>query len=314
MNDRAYLSCGNIMLDVVERDDGSLSPVQIGGPALYALAGIRTFTGDCRLVSQIGQDHAEDCGGWLDENGITRASMRIAAQYSNLHLIHHQADGSYTWRSRYGAQLLGYLKTTPEHIDAASDETTKGVYLAQNTDLVFWRSLYEIKKKKGFQVMWELEVPRAEDGIAEDKLERVLRVLPYVDMWSLNRAEAAFLFDIPSTEEAQLVRRLQALPVRRTFFRVGEKGAYLVTPEAAYFCPAVTVGRLVDPLGCGNCSTGAMLYGLASGSTPQRAIAMANVAAGFNAAQYGPVPRFTEGVMEQARALTCAAERTVRKI
>ena len=36
-----YLSCGNIMSDTVARDDGTFSSENIGGPALYALAGIR---------------------------------------------------------------------------------------------------------------------------------------------------------------------------------------------------------------------------------------------------------------------------------
>lgn len=314
MGDRSYLACGNIMFDVVERDDGTLSAVQPGGPALFALAGIRTFTAECRLVSQVGRDHAADCTRWLEENGLTAGSLRVASQYSNLHLIHHQPDGTYTWRSRYGMQQLGYLKTTPEQIAAAGSEETRGIYLAQNTDPVFWEALHAVKKEKGFRIMWELEVPRPEDGIREDKLQRVLRVLPYVDMWSLNATEGAVLFDLPPADEAGLIRRLRALPVRWTFFRVGARGAYLITPERVYFCPAVATGHFVDSLGCGNCSTGAMLYGLASGCAPERALAMANAAAGLNTEQYGPVPQFTADVMARAQLLAAQAETTVREI
>ena len=39
-----YLACGNIMSDQVEHEDGTFSPWHIGGPALYALAGIRLWT------------------------------------------------------------------------------------------------------------------------------------------------------------------------------------------------------------------------------------------------------------------------------
>lgn len=314
MNDSAFLSCGNIMSDVVERDDGSLSELQIGGPALYALSGIRLFTRDCRLVCQAGADYNESYGVWLDNNGITRQSVRVAAQYTTQHLIHHQSDGSYTWRSRFGMQLLGYLKTTPAHIGEACGTETRGVYLAQNTDPVFWEALAWIKKEKGFRLMWELEVPRPEDGIPEDKLQRVLRVLPMADIWSLNSTEAGYLFDLEKDREVEIIRRLQELPIPLTFFRAGKKGAYLVMPDQAYFCPAVTVERCVDPLGCGNCSTGAMLYGIVSGMEPKRALAAANVAAGFNAAQYGPVPRITEAVTEQAMALVDRAAETVQKI
>lgn len=314
MNSKAFLSCGNIMSDVVERDDGSLSSLQIGGPALYALSGIRLFSRDCRLVCQAGADYEESYGVWLDSNGITRQSVRVAAQYTTQHLIHHQKDGSYTWRSRFGAQLLGYLKTTPAHIDEASGSETRGIYLAQNTDPIFWAELSRIKREKGFRVMWELEVPRPEDGIPEDKLQRVLRVLPAVDMWSLNSREAGYLFDLDGAEETEILRRLQALPVPMTFFRVGKKGAYLVLPDSAYFCPAVTVERCVDPLGCGNCSTGAMMYAVVSGMEPERALAAANVAAGFNAAQYGPTPLITDTLMEKAAALVSSAAENVKKI
>lgn len=314
MNDTAFLSCGNIMSDVVERDDGSLSELQIGGPALYALSGIRLFTRECRLVCQAGADYAESYGVWLDNNGITRQSVRVAAQYTTQHLIHHQSDGSYTWRSRFGTQLLGYLKTTPAHIGEACGAATRGVYLAQNTDAVFWQALARIKKEKGFRLMWELEVPRPEDGISEDKLQRVLRILPEVDIWSLNSTEAGYLFDLDKDREIEIIRRLQELPVPLTFFRVGKKGAYLVAPDQAYFCPAITVERCVDPLGCGNCSTGAMLYGIVSGMEPERALAAANVAAGFNAAQYGPVPLVTQAVMEQALILTDRAAQAVQRL
>lgn len=310
----AFLSCGNIMSDVVERDDGSLSGLQIGGPALYALSGIRLFTPECRLVCQAGADYAESYGVWLDNNGISRRSVRVAAQYTTQHLIHHQRDGSYTWRSRFGEQLMGYLKTTPAQIEAACDTAICGVYLAQNTDPVFWEALTKIKKEKGFRLMWELEVPRPGDGIPEDKLQRVLRVLPSVDMWSLNRAEAAYLFDLDIHRELEIIRRLQELPVPMTFFRVGEKGAYLVMPDRAYFCPAVTVERCVDPLGCGNCSTGAMLYGVVSGMDPEKALAAANVAAGFNSAQYGPTPLISAELMEKALALTDRTLKTVQRI
>ncbi len=314
MNGTAFLSCGNIMSDVVERDDGSLSELKIGGPALYALSGIRLFTRDCRLVCQAGADYGESYGVWLDNNGITRQSVRVAAQYTSQHLIRHQRDGSYTWRSRFGTQLLGYLKTTPAHIGEACSMETRGVYLAQNTDPVFWEELARIKKENGFRLMWELEVPQPDDGIPEDKLQRVARVLPMVDIWSLNSTEAGYLFDMEKDREIAIIRRLQELPVRFTFFRVGKRGAYLVMPDRAYFCPAVTVERCVDPLGCGNCSTGAMLYGIVSRMEPEKALAAANVAAGFNAAQYGPVPLVTQEVTERALALVDRTAETVQRI
>ena len=36
-----YIAAGNVMSDIIEREDGSRSAMHLGGPAFFALAGIR---------------------------------------------------------------------------------------------------------------------------------------------------------------------------------------------------------------------------------------------------------------------------------
>ena len=60
-----YLACGNIMSDRIERQDGSFSEWNMGGPAFFALSGIRLWTKACKLVCRTGEDYASTYGRWM---------------------------------------------------------------------------------------------------------------------------------------------------------------------------------------------------------------------------------------------------------
>ncbi len=294
-----YLCCGNIMSDLVIDAKGNRSDPHIGGPAFYALAGVRLWTEDCRLVCHAGADYKELYGGWMRDNHLTSDSVRISAEHCTQHILQYGApDGTFTWSSRYGDQNLGYLKTKPEEIETAITADTVGFYLAQNTDRIFFEKIAKIKEKHNVKMMWELEYPHEEDG-----LRRVREVISIADMWSLNLTEASLLFGIPREKEEDIIAEIMKMPVEMTLFRVGSRGAYCVTPTQAIFCPSIDIEESMDPTGCGNCSTGAAMYAHLEGFSPAEVVATANIAAGYNVAQYGPYPIFSEEVMRQAHEL-----------
>lgn len=77
----------------------------------------------------------------------------------------------------------------------------------------------------------------------------------------------------------------------------------MIKGNEAWHCPSIDpAGPTVDPTGCGNCSTGAAAYALSSGFDLRESLVMANVAAGFNAAQYGPIPNMDASVRALALA------------
>jgi sugar/nucleoside kinase (ribokinase family) len=155
--------------------------------------------------------------------------------------------------------------------------------------------------------MWELE------HTGEDALRRVKNVIGIADMWSLNLSEASMLFDIPREREEDMINLIMKMPVEMTLFRVGKRGAYCVTPTNAVFCPSIDIAESVDPTGCGNCSTGAAMYAHLEGYSPAEVVAIANISAGFNAAQFGPYPLFTEVDMSRAQALLKETIRNMTK-
>lgn len=294
----SYLSCGNIMSDIVVQPDGTKSERHMGGPAFFALSGIRLWTEDCKLVTGTGKNYTEDYEKWLDDNEVGKDAVRIEAERVTCYQTAYNDDGTINQAlsfSYYGDENMGYLKTHPHHIEKAATQKTKGIYMAQGADRVVWEKLAEVKKKYGFKIMWELEYFNS--GL---DLERVKEMLPIADAWSLNWNEASGLFGIPRENDAEIITELQKLPVEFIFYRVGKRGAYAVTPEHAYFGQSVNAGPYVDQTGCGNCSTGAAMYAFVEGYSPQEILVMGNVASGYNCLQYGPYPLYTPQVRQKA--------------
>lgn len=297
-----YLACGNIMSDFVERADGTIEPMHMGGPAFFALTGIRLWSKSCKLVCQAGADYEESYGKWMTANGLSCDGINVAAEKGTQHFIKHNEDGTYDFRSRFGQELLGYLKTRPEDIERALTPGVKGVYMAQNVDRIYWQKLRALKEKYEFKFMWELE-GKPSYLSDEEWLPAVKRVIADADMWSLNSTEASILFGIPKANEEDIINEIMKMPVEMTLFRVGKKGAYAVSPSNAVFCPSIDITESVDPTGCGNCSTGAAMYAHLAGHSLKEVAVMANISAGYNAAQFGPFMQFTDEVMENAQEL-----------
>ena len=128
--------------------------------------------------------------------------------------------------------------------------------------------------------------------------ETVFDLIRQVDIYSLNLPESMALFGTENEEES--VKAIIDFG-KPCFFRVGIKGSYMIQDGAAWFAPSVESETSVDPTGCGNCSTGAAMYGFAEGYHPLLTAYLANVAAGVNARQYGPFPHYSDEVKKWMR-------------
>lgn len=293
-----YLSCGNIMSDVVEFADGTRGPFHLGGPAIFGLEGIRLWTDDCAMVCHAGEDWQEGYGDWLDRNGIEGSTVGVLPGETSRCLIGHRADGSYKWVPLQGEAHIRQFDLTADLMLSAIGPETSGVYLYMYPGDPFFKELHTMRQKSDFQLMWELGADRMPARLD------LLRDLQQVDMFSLNSLEAARIFDIPRRREEEIITRLQQLPVSFIFYRVGKRGAYGITADEVWFCPAVDpAGPSVDPSGCGNCSTAAAMYGWAAGLGPAGAAVTACISSGYNAAQFGVWPQFTARDRQRAQDL-----------
>lgn len=287
-----YVIAGNVMIDSVRFPDGhSSGGDHIGGPATFAYSGVKLWTDNVMQCSNVGKDYQSLFEPWMEKNQVVRDGIKVKTEHCNHSYIVFNEDGTYRsdsaakrFRSDW-IQDLGYMKTSPEEIGEWTRKgATKGVYIAQNADRVFWKKMEQIKARDGFKLMWEIEGPSS----YKKYMPEVMNALEITDIFSINIQEARNLFEV-QTEEACL-EKLKSLPVDMTLFRVGERGLYSVTRESAWYLPPAPADRIVDPTGCGNTATGAALFAYAEGCDPLMTGIMANVASAMNICQYGIMP------------------------
>ena len=96
--------------------------------------------------------------------------------------------------------------------------------------------------------MWEIKNPWAFKHYLQD-IKTICA--ENVDAFSINIGEAQNLFGCVGDQAC--ITALQYLDVDLTLFRVGERGAYVVTPTDVIYLPPAP-GPVVDPTGCGNTS------------------------------------------------------------
>lgn len=291
------------MIDTVRFPDGRHSGGDhIGGPATFAYSGVKLWTDQVMQCSNVGEDYHRLFDPWIEKNQVIGDGIKVKVEHCNHSYIVFREDGTYLadegverFRSDW-IQDFGYMKTSPGEIgEWTGDGRTKGVYVAQNADRVFWKQMHRIKERDGFKLMWEIEGPSAFQCYGDE----VRNALWDVDIFSINIQEARNLLGVDSEEAC--IAGLQKFPVDMTLFRVGERGIHMITPNETYYLPPAPSDHIVDPTGCGNTSTGSALYGYTQGYDPLMVGIMANVASAWNIRQYGIMPDIL-GVRKAAAA------------
>jgi sugar/nucleoside kinase (ribokinase family) len=284
-----YIVAGNVMIDSVYFANKSENKNQLGGPAIFAYSGVNLWTDNALLVSNVGRDFYDYFNDWIRTNNVSDAGILVKTDYSNHMQLEYIKDGNYVNDEKELVdrvwENLGYLKITPEDIEAHTiNGGIKGLYIAQNCDSVIWDKLGVIKERDKFKIMWEIEAPYAK----EKYIDKVIHALSYTDVFSINLKEAQNLFG--TLVEEEIIEQMKQLPTDMIIFRVGERGLYTIHKNKHYFHPTITIGKVIDPTGCGNASTGAALYAYCEYKDPISVGIKANVTAAFNTQNYGVIP------------------------
>ena len=290
------------MLDTVKYSDGTTSGTHIGGPAIFAYAGIKLWDDDCQMLTNVGSDYDEYYGQWMRQNGATYQGITVMSDFCTHHYLTYHDDGTYDWEYVHGAHKgainMGFLEMHPYQFEAACDQDSVLYFPISLENHTFWDQLLEVKRKKKFTFMWEIGATSA----VPENLERILDTLQYVDYFSINLPETKSLFGVETEEEC--LAKLKELDVEFTLFRVGEKGLYSIAGDQHWFVPCLRWdGDIVDPTGCGNSSTATALVALCEGEDPIMAGIMANITAHYNVRQYGPVFDMSHELRDEMTAL-----------
>jgi len=311
--DYSYIIGGNVMLDKVVYEDGTTGSDEehIRGPSTFAYSRVKLYTDDVMQCSNVGDDYHKLFDPWVKKNNVETKGFKVVCDRCNHSIMHYKdksgamaKPGEYVmnedekWLKNDAFQDFGYMKTKPEELEVfTKGKKVKGVYMAQNADKTWWKKFIEIKKRDGFKMMWEVESP----WCYPHYLEEIRWICKEgVDIMSCNISEIEQMFDCKGDEEC--IKNLKTLDVDMVFFRVGERGAYMITKDEVYYASPAP-GPIVDPCGCGNSSTGGALYGYCEyGDDPLKVLIYANVASSFNIRQFGIIEDFAS-IKEEAKAL-----------
>ena len=283
-----YIAAGyNMLTDVTFADGRQI--LNTPGGSWYAASGLAFWRESVAYTGTAGPDFDTFYGDWFAANGIVCRVKKCLPQTLKYSLV-YRPDGiwseSCSQGDDYEAMAKDAGRITPQMIADCAGPGTKGIYVEASLSAKIADGFEEVKKllPQAF-LMWEINGDDLRDPACRAAIEaRVAQV----DAFSLNFDEACGFFG--TDDPAVILAGLQSFG-KPCFFRLGELGAGLVTPDSAVFAPAIGLQDSADPTGCGNCSTAASLIGLAEGLSPERTVLMANLAASYCAKQTPPWPR-----------------------
>ena len=297
-----YLITGSVIVDNLKFVDGRFVEKLLGGCAIYSYYGVKLFEDDCACLAGVGEDFEALYGDWLRRNGMSEGGFLIRDPHTTQTILTYNDDGTYSCRSIYFDDVDGICIHNPALSLTYSDlepylPGLKGLYLYSDIEQRYGNA-YPLREKYGYKTMFECP-----GSMTSDYLPTFFKTIEQSDYYSFNRPESFSLFETDSEEKVVEIVREIGLPC---FYRVGTRGAYMLTADEGYFVPAVVIREPeddIDPTGCGNSSTAACMWALTEGKSPLEACIIGNVTAGFNALQYGPPEDITGVSRNSAMAM-----------
>ena len=272
-----YVVAGNAAVDKITFSDGTSTDFLPGGATLFALTGMMLWTDNVLMCGGFGADYMEHMGDYLLRNHIDRRGFHVRDEKNPLNYMIYKDAGEWDTYTEYGNEHYDGLTCNP--VEDRLEEwvkDAKGVYCFRGEDSKFFRELKEMKRKFGFNIMWEIKGVTCAPG----NLDMIVKNLKDIETFSINRTEAFRLFQVDSDEEA--IKKLQEFPVEMIVYRVGAEGIYIILKEKVLFAPSFKKFPVVDVTGCGNSSTAAAFYAWCEGMEIEEIAATANITAGIN--------------------------------
>jgi hypothetical protein len=272
--------------------DGSKAEGFLGG-TIYTVNGIKPYCDDVLFITTAGPDFDEHFGAYYRRNKLSTEGVKLVLPKTQYNILDYDAEGRWWEYSKYGKefeQVWGpRALIQAEYVIEFADDQTRGIYFESGVREPVWKSLDDIRRAApNAHIQWEIPTY---DIDSPNRKNEVRELIEQCDLYSINLPESMTFFGTDTEEES--IQAILALG-KPCFFRVGEKGAYMIQDGKAWFAPSIGVDESVDATGCGNASTGAALYGFCEGLHPLKTTILANLAASLNALQFGPYPLFTD--------------------
>lgn len=243
------LAVGSLAFDSISTPAGKAEKVLGGSLNYFSIAA--SFYNPLQLVGVVGEDFPDQHLEFLASRGIDIGGVSKVK------------GKTFHWTGEYGKDLneaitLSTQLNVFEHFNPQLPESYK------NAEYVF---LGNIAPELQLSVLDQVKKPKL---IAMDSMnfwitgrrEALLKVLPRIDLLTINEGEAKLLAgetNVVLAAEKILTMGPKALVVKR-----GEYGAFLFFGGEIFSAPAVPIRRVVDPTGAGDTFAGGLVGYLAS--------------------------------------------------
>ena len=293
------MTSGTPIINDVTYADGRKIIGRLGGSVFYGLYALAMCSDDPVYADMVGKDFEDFYKTWMDDNNLTRDGIVYGEEETVYLEVFYHPNGLWEHRlvpkadGTFHNDKIGSLSV--EQVAKFADKCA-GHYLNTNVTCPFWPQFLQLRDETGFKLMWEVGT---QDFIPQLRKD-VLDLISKCDYHSMNLEEARILFDME--DEMDIVKAIADLKIP-CFFRVGEKGAYMIRSDKATFVPSVGVTESVDATGCGNSSTAVATVGLCEEWDDAYTVALANAVAAINARFVGLCPKVTDDLRQEAKEI-----------
>ncbi|QQA41769.1 carbohydrate kinase family protein [Pelagovum pacificum] len=288
------LISSNLIVDDIQLSDGSEMGLRPGGAALWAALGARAFWPDVTMLAGVGEDFDEVFGDIVATNGLRPEAHVVRDAHTIRSRLSYAAEDDRTERPDFGPDHFERMQVTVAEAPAVLLPAA-GTYVFRDLWPNFWADLAARRSTLG-TIFWELQGDAARADLWDD----IAALLPLVDIFSLNLAEAEAIFGAVAPEE--VVARLQEEGAATVVLRMGADGAIAADASRAIMVSPAE-GPVTDVTGGGNSFCGGFLAGFVATGGDLDAAARAGAASAARAiAQYGPPPPAEPGEAERLAA------------
>jgi len=288
-----YYTSWGVIIDDIVFPTGRTAMGVLGGGGMYAVAGMRIWSAEVGILSNVGADFDASMLGQLD---LCDTGLRITSRPTPRAWQLFEEDGQRTQIPRIALDDWSAQLAWPT--DLAEQMLSLDVRAAHllSRGLPGDPEMMARIAASGVRISME---PIIEDGMDAAHAERVLACLPYVEIFSPGVGELRVLLGQPPLNQAlaALAERGPAIVALRR----GAAGSLIYHRDLGRMLHAPAARTtVVDVTGAGNAYSGGMLVGWCESGSIETAAACAAVSAAIMIEQVGP-PAITPALLAEAR-------------
>ncbi len=284
---RIAAASGPIINDMIYTD-GSCKDGIIGGAGLYATQGMSAVFGSAVFMGHAGADFSERYGEFLSCNNIDNAVVP-SMENTLYEILKYNENGSYDITYKYKEHekenIYNDINPSLAEIEAIAPDISGLYVIKRPSDTDYLEAVSDIAKRHNVKTIYEYSQGLFNKGVAAfDNLKAVASLF---SIFTINKNEMKTILN--TDDEEYILNKIKEIDCELIFYRVGERGAYIIKGDEMHFVPAILADiEKPEPTGCGNCSTGAVLASYLLGDDPLMIGVKANIAAYLNVLQIGP--------------------------